>query len=486
MTDSIQNKTCDLNFDLNNINEYSLPLDAVELLEDMCIHVIDKNGKIIYYSKGCEKIEKCKRDEVLGKQFHEVYNLNEETSMQLKVLKTGNPVIDRHVIYKSSNNDNIDVISSTYPIKKNEEIVAAICVYRNITQIINMSETIKVLQKDIDAQKRLNNRNGTTYYFDDIIASSNKMSELIKLAKKVAVNNCPILLKGETGTGKELFAQSIHNYSSVQDGSFVPINCSAIPENLLESILFGTEKGAYTGAQEKIGLFEKAKNGTLFLDEINSMSMTLQAKLLRVLETKTIRKVGSNQEIKINTRIISATNEDPVEAINNNNLRSDLFYRLAVVTLEIPPLRNRMDDLPDLIKYFIHANNKIMGKKVNNISSKAFDILSSYHWPGNVRQLKHAIDYCMNIINRNEKIIETHHLPEYLVHNANDKMIEKWSKDYEKGNYKKTLEDIERKMIINELKRNDLCMSKAAKKLGVSRQSLRYTIKKLGININNL
>ncbi len=489
MSDFCYTNNCNFNFNHKFENKYALPLESIEVLEDVCFHVVDRNGKTIYYSKGCENIEGYKKKEIIGKHVNEIYRtaedkpLDKETSMQLKVLNSSKPVKNKPIIYKTLKNRKIHVISSTYPIICNNKAVGVICVFKDISQMVNLSKMIEILQNDLDKKRKTNSKNGTIYYFNDIVGSSYAIKNIVKISKKVALNECPILLWGETGTGKELFAQSIHNYSLFSDGPFVPVNCSAIPETLLESILFGTKKGAFTGAQEKTGLFEKAQNGTLFLDEINSMSMALQSKLLRVLENKTIRKVGSNEEIPINTRIISAANTSPKEAINNNDLRPDLYYRLAVVSLRIPPLRDRMEDLHVLIKHFIKTNNKAMNKNVKNISKEAYKILKKYNWPGNIRQLKHAIDYAMNVIEVNKPIIELKHLPKYITGKPCKQKIKTESNNSQKDNYKDTLRKIEKNIITKELKRNDYNISATSRDLGISRQSLQYRIKTLNIDI---
>ncbi|MGB3913916.1 MAG: sigma 54-interacting transcriptional regulator, partial [Thermacetogeniaceae bacterium] len=328
-------------------------------------------------------------------------------------------------------------------------------------------------------QKRRKHANGTIFEFDDIIGESDSIKQTIKIAKKFARSLSPVIIQGETGTGKELFAQSIHNYSSRANGPFVAVNCAAIPESLLEGILFGTSKGAFTGAEDKSGLFEEATEGTLFLDEINSMSMLLQTKMLRVLQNKTVRRVGGNKEIPVNPRIISATNVDPMESIAKNQLRNDLYYRLAVATLVIPPLRNRLDDIPILARYFIEKNSKIMGKNIKYISDEVFEIFNKYNWPGNVRELEHVIEHAINMADSTDTKLSVQHLPPHL----REKFTHKhhFYKDYKVNNLQQTLLDIEKDIITQELINNDYNITKTAKSLGISRQHLQYRLKKLNI-----
>lgn len=475
---------------LNNkdIYEYELPLKSIEVIEDFCIHIVDRQGYTIHYSKGCENIEGYSKEDVFGKHIGDIYKINEYTklnsnnSMLLKVLKTGEAIKDQHMTYMTSTGKTVDIITSTYPIYSKNDIVAAISVFKDMTELKHLSKTIMSLQKELITQKKLDNKNGTQYYFDDIIGSSIAMSTTIKMAKKICESHHPKLLIGETGTGKELFAQSMHNYSSLSNGPFVAINCGAIPETLLESILFGTTKGAFTGATDKPGLFEEAQNGTLFLDEINSMGLSLQSKLLRALETKTIRRVGSNEQVSIDAQIISATNVNPIEAIRKKQFRPDLYYRLAVLTLEIPPLCNRLEDIDELVVNFIEINNKIMAKKIQRISGEALKLLKSFRWPGNVRQLRHAIDYAMNVAEVNDVIISPKHLPQYIIENSKTKKIFNTGISYKTCDLKETLKEIEKNIITQEIEDNDNNLSQTARKLGISRQHLHYRLKVLNID----
>lgn len=458
-----------------------LLLKALDVLEEG-IHMIDSNGRTILYTRGCEKIEHSRSDYIIGKHISEAYELDDETSVLLKVLKSGITITNHHTSYITSQGKRADIITNTYPIYANGKIIAAVSVNRDITKVGELTEKVIKLQKDLYSgqQKRLKNANGTIFDFDDIIGESDAIKQTIDIAKKFALNLSPVIIQGETGTGKELFAQSVHNFSPRAKGPFVAVNCAAIPESLLEGILFGTRKGAFTGAEDKRGLFEEAAEGTLFLDEINSMSMLLQTKLLRVLQNKTVRRLGGNKETQVNPRIISATNVDPIESIAKNHLRNDLYYRLAVTILVIPPLRDRLDDIPILTKYFIEKNNKMMGKNIQNISEDVLEIFSRYNWPGNVRELEHVIEHAMNIAEICDTNLHTQHLPPHL----REKFTHKhhFYKDYKVQNLKQTLFNIERDIITQELFKNDYNITKTAKTLGVSRQHLQYRLKRLNIN----
>jgi arginine utilization regulatory protein len=460
--------------------EKDLLLKALDVLEDG-IHMVDSKGNTILYSRPMEKIEHSKSEYVLGKHISEAYQLNEDTSVLLKVLKSGIAVRDHRTTYITKRGNTASIITNTYPIFDNGHIIAVVSVNRDITKVKELTDKLIKLQKDFYTQQAKHKKNGTQFTFDNIIGASPKLLETINIAKKFAENLSPVLIQGETGTGKELFAQSIHNYSPKEEGPFVAINCAAIPETLLEGILFGTSKGAFTGAEEKEGLFEEADKGTLFLDEINSMSLLLQTKLLRVLQSKTLRRLGGHRDIVVNPRIISAINLEPSEAIAKNQLRNDLYYRLAAVTLAVPPLRDREEEIPVLVEHFIGRYNRIMGKNILETQKEVINILKSYNWPGNVRELEHVVEHAMNMAESSETTLKLQHLPPHL--------REKFShshhfyRDYQVQDLRQTLLGIERDIITQELTNNNQNITQTSAKLGISRQHLQYRLKLLRINV---
>ncbi|SHJ77883.1 arginine utilization regulatory protein [Dethiosulfatibacter aminovorans DSM 17477] len=470
------------------LEKQKLPLSAIEAVEDICIHIVDKEGKTICYSKGCENIEGEKRENILGKTIDELYTFekikdNPHGSIQLKVLETGEIMKNNHVMYTSKNNRRLDVISSTYPVfsDNGEEVIAAVCVFRDIGDYMKMANTIQKLKSDLATEKMGKSNNGTVYTFKDVISQSKSMEECIYIAKKAARSTAPVMIIGSTGTGKEVFAQSIHNESIVSKGPFVAINCSAIPENLLESTLFGTCKGAFTGAMESTGLFETAKNGTLFLDEINSMSLSLQAKLLRALETKTIRKVGGNEVIPINVRIISATNQDPLDAVKSKQIRADFYYRLAVISLDLPALKDRKEDISILIDSFILNHSAVLGKQITQISDEAYNMLMEHDWPGNVRELKHVIDQALYLADFSETLIKAPHLPKYLYDNYSKKKHVSKYVEKQKDSLKETMKDIEKEIIMETFESCNKNITQTAEKLGMTRQNMQHKLKSYGI-----
>lgn len=335
------------------------------------------------------------------------------------------------------------------------------------------------------------NAGNRLYTFQDIICGCDEMLQAIELSKRISNRDTSILLAGETGTGKELFAQSIHTSSPRQDKPFVAVNCGAIPENLIESILFGTSKGAYTGAVDKRGLFEESSEGTIFLDELQALSTDMQIKLLRVLETKRIRRVGGDREIPINPKIISAINVNPLESVANGTLKADLFYRIAVITIEIPPLRCRQKDIPLLAHSFISDVNHRLHMNITNCSKRVLDAFNSYAWPGNVRELKHVIEYAANMMDENETSIRLIHLPCHFQQKQNQYFDTISAKPplpqlYPIGDYKSTRQkamdefsdSFNREFLTHVLKEYGGNISQTARAINISRQHLHELINK--------
>jgi len=289
-----------------------------------------------------------------------------------------------------------------------------------------------------------------------------------------------VLIIGETGTGKEVFAQSIHNFSKKKTEPYIAINCAAIPENLLESILFGASKGAFTGAVEHTGLFEEAGEGTIFLDELNSMPVSMQTKLLQVLQERKVRRVGGVNMTPVKCRVMCAMNEDPQKLIQNGKLRQDLFYRISGLCLYIAPLRERKEDILDFTFFYINKFNKLLNKNIKSLSPELQQILLGYNWPGNVRELEHMIENLMIRASGSQKALEISNMPLYIketVLSAGNIDRTKTKKE----TLPDTLRSIEEKIIRESLNKNNWNISATSKELGVIRQSLLYRIKKLDI-----
>jgi DNA-binding NtrC family response regulator len=311
---------------------------------------------------------------------------------------------------------------------------------------------------------------------DTIRYKSPKMAELINLAGRIAASQATVLIQGETGTGKELFARLIHNLSPRADHPFIVVNCAAIPESLLESELFGHEKGAFTGAvQRRIGRFEQADGGTLFLDEIGELSLSVQVKLLRFLQEREIQRVGSEKTLKADVRIVCATHQDLEAGIREGAFREDLFYRINVITMKIPPLRERREDIPLLIEHFIKRFARQNSRKIEGVSREARDLLIRYDYPGNVRELENIIERATVISRSSLLTLEELPFQEALCSAATA------GKQNSEGSLQQAIESLERQMIGDALVQATFNQTQAAKLLGLSERMLRYKLKKYGL-----
>lgn len=444
------------------------------------IIITDVDGRIIYYNRALEKMEGLKSSEVVGRYLTEVYQVKPEKSEHMTVVRTGKPVQEQPKQYFTGEGREISLVASTYPIYRDDQIIGAFSVCRDITRLKDL------LSESIRLQRRTKNfkGNGTRYTFEDLVYASQTMENLVRQAEKVAKADCSVLVYGETGTGKEVFVQSIHNASSRQDQPFVGINCAAIPDTLLESLLFGTVKGAFTGAVDSAGLIEQAGRGTLFLDEINSMSPPLQAKLLRVLQERTFRRVGGQKEIPVNCRIITSTNMDPWECIRRGTLREDLYYRFAVFTIYIPPLRERPEDIEALISHFINRYGKIYGQGRVQLEPELKEAFLRYQWPGNVRELEHIIESCLAMLDPGESLITFNHLPSCVRPKfTRCKHTFNFNSGQAGSHLHQILEDVERQVIKDVLRKNQGNITRAARSLGILRQNLQYRMRRLGIKV---
>lgn len=442
---------------------------------DIGIHIINEESKTIIYNRKMMEIESMERSDVLYKSPIEVFAFEEnKNSTLIEALKLGKTNKNIKQTYFNNKGQEITTINNTFPIIENGKIKGAIEIS---TEISHFKQTMKT-----NLSRKKNNK----FTFDHIIGDSNALQSVITEAKRVIRTSSSILLVGETGTGKELFAQSIHNESQRSTKPFISQNCAAIPDTLMESLLFGTNRGAFTGAIDKAGLFEEANGGTLLLDEINSLSPALQAKLLRAIQEKTIRRIGGTQEKEIDVRIIATINEDPLEAITHNRLRKDLYYRLSVVTLCLPPLRERKEDIPDLVQHFIEKYNIQFGLGVTDLDVHVREFLYAYDWPGNVRELEHIIEGSMNLV-EDENIITAFHLPTRFREQIKKEFNMQPSLTNNDADAPKTLkhtiEAMEKNYINQILTEYHGNISQAAKFLGLSRQNLQYRIKKLHLHI---
>jgi two-component system response regulator AtoC len=335
--------------------------------------------------------------------------------------------------------------------------------------IEKLVEHQRLVEENISLHQKLEGH----YRFEDIITKSPKMQQMIELIKVVAKSNATVLITGESGTGKELVARAIHSQSYRKDKPFVPISCAALPESLLESELFGHEKGAFTGAHaQRKGKIEFANRGTLFLDEVGEMSANIQVHLLRVLEEKEFTRVGSNELIKVDVRVVSATNRDIREAIASGQFREDLYYRLNVVTIDLPPLRERKEDIPLLANHFLKKFTAENQKEVSGFSPEVTDFLLKYQWPGNVRELENTIERAVILAQNSEIQLAD--------------LLQKSSSLINSASPIRSLDEVERNHIISILNETGRNYTKAAKILGISRATLYSKARKYGLFVNKI
>jgi two-component system NtrC family response regulator len=336
-----------------------------------------------------------------------------------------------------------------------------------------ITERQNLLRENAQLRQQLIDR----YAFDGITSTSHAMEEVLNLAGRVAVSNATVLLRGESGTGKELIARAIHYHSRRADKPLVKVNCAALPETLLESELFGHERGAFTGAAtRRLGRFEAADQGTMFLDEIGDLSPGVQVKLLRVLQEKEFERLGGNETIKVDVRLIAATNRDLEAAIREGKFREDLYYRLNVVTVSIPPLRERKEDIPALVEHFIRKYSLENRKKISGVSSEARELLLRYSYPGNVRELENFIERA--VVLSKGGYLTTADLP---IHIRTSESEERICVSKKEASLNDTLDTLERGLILSALKEAGGVQTRAAEMLGISERVLRYKLRKYKI-----
>ena len=448
------------------------------------VQIYDKNACAVYFNKVSRKISHIPSGvDPQGRHLLDLYNLDEGISTTMTALRTQSPVINRVDHFKASDDTSIATANTSYPILREGELLGAV-VFEQTEEIVQRN--IKRMEETQRALKSFASRGSqitfSGYTFENVIGHSQRLRDAVAIAQKVAPQNSSVLLVGETGTGKEIFAQSIHQASPRRSKKFLAINCAAIPETLIESLLFGTQKGSFTGSEDKAGYFEEASGGTLFLDELNSMSLAMQSKILRVIQENTFRRVGGNKDLKLDVRIISSCNEDPFRAIADNQFRRDLFYRLSTVMLEVPPLREHLEDLEELVRYHLNATSYQYVHGITEVDPQVYAILRSYHWPGNVRELFHVLDYAQNVAD--SSTMRPEHLPSYLLKSRTAPAASADTApaiDFSSATLQSLLDDYEHQIIVQALDHCGGNISRTAQTLGILRQSLQYRIRKYGI-----
>lgn len=446
-----------------------------QVLESMydAVVVADTEGRIVYVNPAYTREVNLKFENVVGKN---IYDIAPE-SIILKVLESNRPEIE---VQSTIQGLGIDIIVSSTPIYKEGSLAGAVSVFKNVTAIKKLSEELEKMTGYKDyLQEQLYLRKKLPEEFDGIIGNNSKFKGMLMKAINAAHSDITVLIRGETGTGKDLMANAIHELSKRKNNPFIEINCAAIPENLLESELFGYDYGAFTGAKRggKPGKFELADTGTLFLNEIGDMSLHLQSKLLKVLQEKEIERIGGTKSVGVDVRIIAATNQSLEKEIQNNNFRKDLFYRLNVFSIDAIPLRERKDDIPVLSYHFLERFVE-REKKACKLSRSVLNSFMDYDWPGNVRELMNIMESA--IVSCNTKVIGMKHLPGYFTAIASTKTpystdaCESLRLDY---NLMKT----EKECIIKALKESTYNKSKAIKALKISRSNFYEKLRKYNI-----
>lgn len=451
------------------------------------VQIYDKNTHAVYFNQASREISHIPSGvNITGRHLLDMYDLEETVSTTMTALRTQSPVIDRVDQFSVDNGTFIASANTSYPIFQNGQLSGAVT-------FEHTEETIQKYYQSIqDTRQALKHFSGNAapvrfsgYTFENVIGSSEKLRSAVELAQRVAPQNSPVMLVGETGTGKEIFAQSIHRSSPRAGKKFVAINCAAIPETLIESLLFGTAKGSFTGSEDKAGYFEEASGGTLFLDELNSMSLVMQSKLLRVLQERTFRRVGGKKDLELDVRIISSCNEDPFQTVEENKFRRDLFYRLSSVIIELPPLREHLEDLEQLTWYHLEQTAFQYVHRITRIQPQVYQLLRAYRWPGNVRELFHVLDYAQNVADSDVMTVE--HLPAYLRKNQAPAPRQSAPPtpsghiDFSHTSLQALMDDYEKEVITQALDRCGYNISQTAQALGILRQSLQYRIRKYGI-----
>lgn len=450
--------------------------------------IVDRNFKIVNtyrYNTRFDQLDmENAHSDYLGRSYFEVYpDIIRNESTIYECVKFNRIIYRKNQIFKDCNGRMFNTCNITIPINRGGRIVGAIELSKDITSINDLDAQYVNKKASLEQLSDIIHKDVIT--FDDILTLNVEMIDNIRRAKVFINSPNPTLIYGETGTGKELFVQAMVNSAKEKRKAFVALNCAAVPSNLIESTLFGSAKGAYTGATDNVGLFELANGGTLFLDELNSMPYDIQAKLLRVLQDNKIRAVGSNKEKKVKVKVIAAMNADPMLAIQEKHLREDLFYRLSSNMIRLIPLRDRKEDILLYANYFIKLNNAQYGKQVEGLSRTLMDIFMNYQWKGNVRELKHIIENMVSI--SEEKILTIKSLPIYMkdiieVDEKNKPVAkDRYSKPMTFTTLNETVSAAERQAIIKALSHTGGHITKAAELLDVPRQTLKYKMNKLGI-----
>jgi PAS domain S-box-containing protein len=424
------------------------------------VYTVDLNWRVTSFNRAAEKITGIRNEEAIGQNCFEVLrsNMCEDQCMLKQAMENGLTVPNRPIYIIRADQKRIPINVTTGILRDvANRIIGGVMSFRDLSEI-------NTLQKELQKQ----------HTFEDIVSKNKRMLKIFSILPQIAQSRSTVLIEGESGTGKELFARAIHNNSLYAKGPFVAVNCSALPDTLFESELFGYKAGAFTDAKkDKPGRFDQAQKGTILLDEIGDISLAVQAKLLRVLEQKEYEPLGSVKPMHTNTRVIAATHRNLYRLVDEGKFREDLYYRINVVRLVLPPLRERKEDIQLLIDHFIERFNVLNGKEIIGVSQEALGLLMLYDWPGNVRELENTIEHAFVMCQ--EEIIRRDCLPKRIL--PQDEKIH--------PSPSLALKDIEKQTIIQALDRNQWNKSKTARELCIHKNTLRRKILRFGIDNNN-
>ena len=419
------------------------------------VFTIDMDFRITSMNRAAKDILGIKEEDALGKLCYEVFHANicEHSCVLKETMATGKNIINKPIYIVNSRGERVPVSISTALLRDDGgTIIGGVETFRDLT-------AIETLRKEIESN----------YSFEDIVSKNREMRELFHILPQIAESDSSVLIEGPSGTGKELVARAIHSLSARRSKSFTVINCAAVPDNLLESELFGYKAGAFTDAKkDKPGRITVAEGGSLFLDEIGEVSSAIQAKLLRFIQQREYEPLGGTATLKANVRIIAATNKELKEQVKNGAFREDLYYRLNVVNITMPPLADRREDVPLLVGHFIKKYNALQGKHIDGVSDEVLNLLMDYDYPGNIRELENIIEHSFVLCR--ESYIQSAHLPRHL--RRGDTVLDP----------KLTLEEMERLYIARALEKHSGSRSKAAKDLGIDASTLWRKMKKYNIN----
>jgi len=446
-------------------------LDAIIHSTNELVVIINKTGIIEEISDAYAEFLGIKRENALGRNVSEII----ENTRLMEVVETGIADIESTQRINGKN-----MIATRIPINKDGETVGAFgrVLFKDIDDLKKLYEKIDKMKTELNLYKsRFFKLNSAKYNVDSIIGSSKSISQLKTNIKIVAKTNSNVLILGESGTGKELFAHAVHSSSKRDNKPFICINCGSIPEELMESELFGYEEGAFTGAKKggKIGLFQAANSGTIFLDEIGDLPMSMQVKILRFLQDREIQKVGASVREVVNVRIVAATNKNLEEMVKIGQFRSDLYYRLNVITIKVPPLRERKDDITELSKFLVEKFTAKEDMETRRISDKTLEYLKLYDWPGNIRELENVLERAVNFLGNGLTILPEH-LPEILTGRK---------QDFNTKTLKEITDEVEMNAIRSFLMHHKNNKTETANALGISRTSLYEKMKKHEISDEN-